>query len=627
MPQHHAGSALGLGILAGRHVDRPSFVALTGVGLVWWGARGWLRRGRRGAPLALLFGCVALCQPGARAQPARDGSVDADLGERADALMAAYDRPDSPGAAIALVQDGRLVLARGYGSAQLEYGQPITPRTPFHVASVSKQFTAFGLVLLAERGELSLDDDVRAHLPWVPDFGRPITLRQLMHHTSGLRDQWTLLHMAGWRFDDVITQQQVLTLVRRQRELNFAPGSEFTYCNTGYTLLAEVISASTERSFAQWMEAEVFTPLGMGDTHVHIDHEQLIPGRAYSYRRQGEGGFKKAVLSFSNFGATSLFTTAEDLGRWLVHFGTHELGGPEAFEEQCAPAVLDDGTLLDYASGLFVERYRGLRRVGHRGGDAGFRAYVGYFPDQRVGVAVLANLSDFDTEGVGMQLAELLLDGDLLDEAAPAAPSPGDAVVDASAEALQAWVGEYYIPAADARRSIALREGRLVYERDGRGSSPLALREDGELLMEDVADEWVLVRRAGGGSPGRLRWVRNGRADSYVHPWEPPAADLCELVGTYESPELQTRYSLTLENGRLLARHPRHVGFELLPRSLDRFRGTSRDFEQVRAERDASGAVTGLRVSSERVRELLFEKLDLRLMRRGTSRDSARTPP
>src|SRR6185369_8859885 len=201
---------------------------------------------------AFLFLCFCLVTTAA-AQNGEDA-----LTKKVDQLFATWDKPESPGAAIAIIKDGAVVYKRGYGSANLEYNVPITPQTVFHVASVSKQFTAFAIAMLASQGKLSLDDDIRKQLPEVPDFGKKITIRHLIHHTSGLRDQWTLLAMAGWRLDDVITKEHIMKMVRYQRELNFDPGAEHLYSNTGYTLLAAIVERVSGQSFREYTEANIF---------------------------------------------------------------------------------------------------------------------------------------------------------------------------------------------------------------------------------------------------------------------------------------------------------------------------------------------------------------------------------
>ncbi len=337
-----------------------------------------------------------------------------------DQLLALVDRPDSPGAAVAVIQDGKTIYKKGFGSAQLEYEIPITPSTIFHVASVSKQFTAFAVAMLADQGKLSLDDDIRKHIPEVPDFGKTITLRHLIHHTSGLRDQWHLLRLAGWHWDDVMTLEHILTMVRNQKELNFDPGEERAYCNTGYTLLAETVARVTGQSFREWTQANIFEPLKMNNTHFHDDHEMLVPNRAYSYYPRAEAslGFRKAVLSYANVGATSLFTTVEDLAKWSNNFDTAHVGGPSVIKTMLESGGLnDDGQEWSnpaYAFGLYLDEYRGLTAIAHSGGDAGFRSFLVRFPEQHFAVVILSNFANFEPFDVSFAVAELYLEAEMI---------------------------------------------------------------------------------------------------------------------------------------------------------------------------------------------------------------------
>ena len=236
---------------------------------------------------------------------------------RIDQLFVPWDKKDTPGAAVAVVREGKVIFSKGYGMANLEYDIPITAKTVFHMASVSKQFTAFAIAHLAQQGKISLDDPVQKYIPEVPEFEKTITVRHLVHHISGLRDQWTLLMMAGWRLDDVITKDHILSLVKNQKDLNFEPGARYMYSNTGYTLMAEIVARVSGKSFAQWTKENIFDPLQMEQTLFYDDHEKIVKNRAYSYY-SGDEGYKKSVLSYANVGATSLFTTVEDLSLWVM---------------------------------------------------------------------------------------------------------------------------------------------------------------------------------------------------------------------------------------------------------------------------------------------------------------------
>ncbi|MDA1191015.1 MAG: serine hydrolase, partial [Candidatus Poribacteria bacterium] len=331
-----------------------------------------------------------------------------ELNHQVDALFSEWDRWDSPGASIAVIRDGEIVYKRGYGSANLEYNVAITPSTIFHVASVSKQFTCFSVLMLQQDGKLSVDDDIRHYVPETPDFGTTITLRHVMNHTSGIRDQWQLHWLSGGRLDDVVTQKRLLNLIAGQRELNFPPGDQYAYCNSGYTLLAEVVARVGGASFHDWTRDRLFKPLGMSNTQFYDDHERIVPNRAYSYGTV-EGGFKKRVLSFANVGATSLFTTVEDLAKWIANFETGEVGGKAVVEALQEQGVLNDGTTLNYAMGVTVNEHRGVRMIGHSGGDAGFASQLDWYPEHRLGVVVLANLQNVSPGLRARQIADLYL--------------------------------------------------------------------------------------------------------------------------------------------------------------------------------------------------------------------------
>lgn len=504
------------------------------------------------------------------------------------------------------------MFARGYGLANLEYGVPNTPATVFHMASVSKQFTAFAIALLESRGQLSLDDDVRRHLPELPDFGVPVTLRQLVHHTSGLRDQWTLWAMAGGRLDDVIRQEDLLSLVRRQRELNFPPGSEHLYSNTGYTLLSEVVERVTGQSYGEWMRAEVFAPLGMGSTQIYDDHERLVPGRAYSYAGSPGGGYRKAVLSYANQGATSLFTTVEDLARWLGNFRTGAVGGAAVQARLRERGVLSGGDTIPYAFGLVVDRYRGLDRLQHGGADAGFRTSLLYFPALDAGVVTLSNLASFPGS-VALRVAEAFF-GDHMEAApaaaaVPAAAAPAAAAHPVAPALLSRYAGTYALTTG-VRLEFTV-EGTQLYVRVGPERHVLRARSDTTFEVVGVAGASVRFVRESDGSVRRLVTVQNGEHEARrVEPWAPDAAALEAYAGRYYSDELETFYTMAVEEGQLVARHRRHGTLRLEAEAPDRFRAAPWFFTQLRFERAATGAVTGLRVSSGRVRDLAFVRVE-----------------
>ncbi len=392
-----------------------------------------------------------------------------------DALFARWDHPDTPGAALAVISDGKVVYRRGYGLADLDHGAPITPQTPFHVASLSKQFTACAVLLLAQEGRLSLDDDVRGALPKLHDFGRTMTLRHLLHHTSGLRDQWDLLLLSGWRLQDLITQEDVLGRVWRQRTLNFPPGEEYSYSNTGYTLLAEGVRRVSGMPFKEFARQRIFEPLGMTSTRFHDNPAELIPGRALSYSPTDAGGYGAELLNLATVGATGLWTTLDDMAKWDANFNTGRVGGPKLIAAMTETGRLNSGAPISYAAGLDVGVYRGWKRVIHTGADAAYRACYLRFPTRRLSVILLGNAADLPVESLAFAVADLFLpkaDGPLAapklakEPTTPPAP-PKTAKKDRAAgkgkrpRALNAYAGDYTSDELEAWFSVVVRDNAL----------------------------------------------------------------------------------------------------------------------------------------------------------------------
>ena len=516
----------------------------------------------------------------------------------------------SPGAAVSVSRGGVLLFAKGYGLAQLEYDIPITPTTVFHVASLSKQVTAFSVALLASEGRLSIDDDIRTHLPEVPDFGTPITLRHLIHHTSGLRDQWQLLVMSGHRIDDVITTEDIMTLVRHQRELNFPPGSEYLYCNTGYTLLAQVVERVTGETFYEWTRNRLFAPLDMMNTHFQDDHERIVPNRAYSYKRT-DGGYAQSVLSFANAGATSLFTTVEDFAKWTRNLDTGELGGGDLITLMHETRPLTDGNANTYAFGLVLGEYRSLRIAEHGGADAGFRSQSIRFPDHDLAVTVFGNIADLAPWDITRRVASVFLADEMAAAEsatateAPVADSGPDTGPDAS---LDEYVGEYAL--TDGPVVHVTRDGdRLVGEVGGYPTSELTA-DGGNAFVVQGTDTRLTFRRDDAGTMTFLD-VHAGEeklTGARIDPTPLTPEQLADYAGAYYSPELDTTYDVSHEDGGLVATHRRHGRIPLARTRGDAFRSDNYDFPVVAFVRDDESAVTGFRLTGNRVRRLLFER-------------------
>ena len=392
--------------------------------------------------------------------------------DQVDEIFAPWTNNETPGAAVAVVKDGAIIYKKGYGMANLEYDIPISPNSVFHIASISKQFTVFSILLLEKEGKLSLDDDIRKYIPEVADFGKTITLRHLASHTSGLRDQWNLLAMAGWRMDDIITREHILKLVSKQKELNFTPGDEYLYCNTGFTLLAEVVSRVSKMSFAAFTKATIFEPLKMNNTLFYDDHEKIVKNRAYSYQSTGTG-FKKSVLNFANVGATSLFTTVEDLSLWSMNFSKATIGDVSIFNKMKTLAILNNGETFGGALGQFVGKYKGLNEIQHGGADAGYRAYLTRFPDQNFSVIVFSNAAEFNPVRIAYKVVDIYLKDDFIpepekEENPAAAISSGEMNAeevksfDKTAVKLSDYTGSFYSEELSTTYHLSVIDNKLI---------------------------------------------------------------------------------------------------------------------------------------------------------------------
>ncbi len=424
-----------------------------------------------------------------------------------DAIFAEYDSPSSPGCALGVIQDGELIYGRGYGMADLERGAALDADSVFRIASVSKQFTAMTVLLLDEAGTLSLDDDIRDWLPEIPDFGDVITIRHLLHHTSGLRDYLALTALAGYRDEDYYDASELLGLLARQRDLNFRPGAEFLYSNSGYFLLGQIVERASERSLGDAADELIFGPLGMRSTHFHDDAAHLVPRRALGFAPEDGGGFVLSMTTLPITGDGSVFTSVNDLLAWDRNFYDNRLGNgdPRLIQRWLAGGVLNDGTVIPYGSGIVTREYRGLPMVGHGGAFVGFRADMIRFPAQRFGVITLCNLSTAGPAALARRVADRYL-GDVMGPA----PDPDARGSDATGEdpgkesllpvaELRGFAGRYRSAELDVIYEIAVREGRLV------ASIPYRLEWE---LRPAESDRFVAGER---GRQMVFRFARNSR--------------------------------------------------------------------------------------------------------------------
>ncbi len=335
--------------------------------------------------------------------------------DKVDALFTQWDKDNSPGAALGIFKDGRIIYARGYGMANLEYDIPNSPQSVFRIGSLSKHFTAMCIALLIEQGKISKSDDIRRYLPEIPDYGKPITIGNMLHHTSGLRNYEALMELAGRDGETIkvpfYTDREAIDMIVRQKKLNFLPGEQYSYSNTNYFLLAEIVGRVSGMKTSEFAKQYMFDPLSMENTHFHDDINVIVKNRASGYSPKDGGGFRINMTQLEQIGTGSIYTTIEDFFKWDQNFYNNKLGlGKQSLIEMIeTPGLLNNGTSSEYGFGLNVTTFYGLKLVSHGGSFVGYRSYYMRFPDRRLSIVILANQGPFPDYDIARDIAVLYL--------------------------------------------------------------------------------------------------------------------------------------------------------------------------------------------------------------------------
>jgi CubicO group peptidase (beta-lactamase class C family) len=433
-----------------------------------------------------------------------------------DEVFADVAKPGSPGCAVAVARGGKIIFEKGYGLANIEQNVSITPQTVFDIGSTSKQFAAASILLLEKQGKLSVNDDVRKYVPEIPNYGHKITILHLLNHTSGLRDYLTLFELAGINTDSVTTDEDALAAIANQKALNFEPGSDWLYSNSGFFLLSVIVKRVSGKTLAEFAAENIFTPLEMKSTVYRPDHTLIVPNRALAYEpNEKEGGYSIDVSYFEQTGDGAVHTSVEDLLKWDENFYSGKVGGKEFLAELQQPGKLNNGKTLDYAKGLFAGNYRGLRFVDHGGSWGGYRAQLLRFPEQHFSVACLCNVGNADPDKRAQRVADIYLAD------AMKAPVPHDKEekkrqkkdsIVVTAEKLAEYTGSFRSEELRATYEFATEQGNLVLMSIQSGDSFLRSRQRWTLrpigpdsfVADDEGVEF-LFERSGAGNVNGLR--------------------------------------------------------------------------------------------------------------------------
>ena len=453
---------------------------------------------------------LVICACNESAPTSSESILTGETERQIDSLFAEWDESGHPGGSVGIMLDGEIVYAKGFGLSSLEYGVHNTDSTLYNIASVSKQFTAYAMLLLQEQGKISLDDEVHTYFPEFNDFGYPVTIRHMIHHTSGLRSLHALMHMAGWRGDDKRTNEDLMRLMLLQEELNFRPGDEYLYCNTGYMLMAEIVEQVSGQDFVDWMDEHVFTPLSMENTYVEREYDQIVAGNAVSYDWHGdEEAFRYAVPYWGYVGSGNIHTNVYDLLKWQQYLNNPPADQQEMVARMFVRGVLNSGDTLNYAAGLSTfQDYYGEQGFGHGGSIGGYRASIQSVPAHRLNVVVLTNFSNSGPSGKAFRIIDIILDKEIEEDEED---EEGEEVAEEALALSSEVAGEYYSPELQATYRLSLSDDEtLLVEHPRHGAFSMQMYAPDTLEGDYYAIRRIALERDASGSLSGFR-ATNGR--------------------------------------------------------------------------------------------------------------------
>jgi len=533
-----------------------------------------------------------------------------------EAMGDAANDPDLPGGyAIGVINKGTVDFTKAWGYASSELEVPFTTSTVFDFASVAKQFTGFGIATLVESGDLSLDDDIRNYLPELPDFGERITVRHLLYHSSGIRDWVALVKLSGRFKKDVISDDFLMEMVQNQKDLNFSPGEHFQYSNTGYFLLARILSQVTGQSFREWTDENIFHPLEMKNTHFSDDYSEIIMGRASSYRRMTGTSYGNSTSNLTSYGSSSLFSTLDDMLKWMMNFHERKIGSDKVWEMMLTKGILNNGEEVNYGFGLSFGESHGKASYGHGGSWAGCVCSLSWFPEAKFGLLFIANR---DPSGAYLEgdIQCLYLHEEPVEEDMPEEEEPEPAIAVRTEKKMdpskmEEYVGYYY---EDERLIEAeLIDGHLVLHFPWESNVQVYSDSTDSFFLKGTDVQYTFRRDKEGKVDQMSIITPNGKYPHNKIDVSISDADLAgEICGEYYSDELKTSYVLKIKDGMLMADHFHNEDVGLLQLEKDLFKGNKWWFTSLKFVRDKNTEIKGFRLSADdgNVQDLLFLKDD-----------------
>jgi CubicO group peptidase (beta-lactamase class C family) len=504
----------------------------------------------------------------------------------------AYVAP-APGCAAAVSLNGDVVFEKAFGLADMEFNVPNTPQTIFESGSVAKQFTAAAIVLLQQDGKLSIDDPVRKYIPELPDYGSPLTIRHLLNHTSGIRDWGTVMSLTGaGRGDRVISQDLAFDVITHQRALDFTPGAEYSYSNSGYNLVAIIVERVSKQKFSAFLDERLFKPLGMKNSSLRDDYQRIVPGRAQAYARQGTGPWRLNMPFMNVYGNGGMLTTVGDWMKWNAMLDAKSLGAPlvEALETR---GVLNDGRKITYALGLEVATYKGLKDVSHGGATAGYQTFLARYPDNKVSVGVMCNGTSPGAGGIAANITDEIF--------GPFPATPRIEPANVSEDELKKFVGIWRSEKTHAPARFVIDNG--VPRWAGGRLIPMG---GGQFIGGNSQLKFTFDKH---GNPMSAEVVASdGEVTRFVleQQWKPTAAELDSFKGDWFCEEAGATYTVAIEADKAFIKQRPATSFPLQPLYNDHFDVAG---YVVWFTRDKNGKVNAMHVGASRMRDMPFVRV------------------
>lgn len=527
-----------------------------------------------------------------------------------DSIFLEWNKPNTPGCALGVIKDGKLIYARGYGLANMEYDIPNSASSVFRIGSTSKQFTAACIVLLAEQGKISLDNTLKDHFPDFPEYAKSITIRNLLNHTSGIRDYLTVAYLKGIGDDDYYKDSDIMKWLVNQNDLNFKPGDEFLYSNSGYWLLGQIVNKVAGMNMADFAEKEIFKPLDMLNTHFHNDHTQIVKNRASGYVPSDKDSYKISMTTLDMIGDGGIFTTINDVKRWDDAYYNSSVLNKEFWNMMTQQGVLNNGEVIDYASGLMISEHKGLKTIRHGGAFVGFRAELLRFPEQRLSIAIFANRGDANPSAMADQVADIMLNESFID-AKTEVQDRNDIIkkpfIKLSTNEIENFSRNYWNETDSYARKIYVKNDTLRYYRNENNESDLIPIGKDEFKMINVSAD-VLVKFDKKEKYSMSVIVNGGKPIDFKE-YEPKVyinEELAGFEGRYYSKELDAIYTLKLEDNLLMLYINDNKKSPLKSIMTNLF--SNDDYGTFQFINDEEGKLSGFRLAAGRVKNLKFEK-------------------